>query len=76
MGEAILKVPDGGNQERSRRWRAGLLLIAGLFSFLAGLGSIGQPVEDMLRVSRNAATQRAASGDIVIAAIDDRSLQE
>lgn len=74
MGEPIVKVLDGGDQERSNRWRVSLLLVAGILSLLFGLGSVGQPLENFLRDVRNSLHPNSASGDIVIAAIDDRSL--
>jgi len=45
-------------------------------SLIFGLIGAGELPEDMLRVSRNLAHVHKASGDIVLVAIDDRSLRE
>jgi EAL domain-containing protein (putative c-di-GMP-specific phosphodiesterase class I)/CHASE2 domain-containing sensor protein len=76
MVEPTAEMPKRGGEERGRRWRVGLLVFAALFSFLFGLGGVGEPLEDLLRGARNLGRQHPASGDIVIAAIDDRSLEK
>ena len=76
MGEPIVKVPNRGEQERSKRWRVCLLAIAGALSLLFGLGGVGEPIEALLRGTRNLAHPHPASGNIVIAAIDDKSLEK
>ncbi|MBA3676831.1 MAG: EAL domain-containing protein [Sphingosinicella sp.] len=75
MGEPNVKLTGGDKQERGRRWRVSLLLIAAILSFLVGLGGIGEPLDDMLRTSRDLTNPRTASGEIVIAAIDQRALE-
>jgi len=56
------------------RWK--LLLWSAVASLIFGLIGAGELPEDMLRVSRNLAHVHKASGDIVLVAIDDRSLRE
>lgn len=57
---------------RSRRivW-----LWAALIGVIFGLIQFGQPLEDVLRTGRNAMHARQASGDIVVVAIDNASLE-
>ena len=50
-------------------------LWAALIGLVFGLIQFGQPLEDVLRTGRNAAHARQASGDIVIVAIDNKSLE-
>ncbi|MDO9489149.1 MAG: CHASE2 domain-containing protein, partial [Sphingomonadaceae bacterium] len=50
-------------------------LWAALIGLIFGLIQFGQPLEDVLRTSRNAAHARQASADIVIVAVDNRSLE-
>jgi len=50
-------------------------LWAALIGLIFGLIQFGQPLEDVLRTGRNAAHARQASGDIVILAIDNKSLE-
>src|SRR5215204_1538936 len=56
------------------RWK--LLIWTAVASLIFGLIGAGELPEDMLRVSRNLAHVHKASGDIVLVAIDDRSLRE
>jgi diguanylate cyclase len=56
------------------RWK--LLLWTAVASLIFGLIGAGELPEDMLRASRNSLHQHKASGDIVLVAIDDRSLRE
>jgi diguanylate cyclase len=56
------------------RWK--LLLWTAVASLIFGLIGAGELPEDMLRVSRNLAHVHKASGDVVLVAIDDRSLRE
>lgn len=51
------------------------LLWAALISLVFGLIQFGQPLEDVLRMVRNSARPQVASGDIVVVAIDERSLE-
>lgn len=60
--------------EGSRKSRFRLLFWAALFSLLVGAIELGEPLEDFLRDLRNVARQHPASGEIVLVAIDDRSL--
>ncbi|NUT01262.1 MAG: EAL domain-containing protein [Sphingomonas sp.] len=56
------------------RWK--LLLWTAVASIVFGLLGMGELPEDMLRVGRNSLHVHKASGDIVLVAIDDRSLRE
>jgi EAL domain-containing protein (putative c-di-GMP-specific phosphodiesterase class I)/CHASE2 domain-containing sensor protein len=56
------------------RWK--LLLWTAVAALIFGLIGAGELPEDMLRASRNSLHQHKASGDIVLVAIDDRSLRE
>jgi diguanylate cyclase len=51
------------------------LLWAALISLVFGLIQFGQPLEDVLRALRNVARPHAASGQIVMLAIDERSIE-
>ena len=53
-----------------------LLSWAAVLGFLFGLVGFGEIAEDWLRVARNGLHENKASGDIVIIAIDDKSLQQ
>jgi len=53
-----------------------MLAIATLLALLFGLAGMGEPLEDGLRVARNHIRPVAASGDIVVIKIDDKSQQE
>ncbi len=57
------------------RSRRAIWLWAAVIGLVFGLIQFGQPLEDVLRTSRNAAHARQASGDIVIVAVDNRSLE-
>ena len=57
-----------------RRWK--LLLWTVVTSLIFGLIGAGELPEDMLRAGRNGLHTHKASGDIVLVAIDDRSLRE
>lgn len=72
MGKGVQRVREAGGGARPPRLR--LLGWALLTAIIFGLTSLGQPLEDLLRIGRNAARAHDASGDIVIVAIDDRSL--
>ena len=52
------------------------LLIALLVGLVFGLGQIGEPLENAMHVVRNKLRSHPASGEIVLVAIDDRSLSE
>ncbi len=52
-------------------WR--MLAITLLLALLFGFAGMGEPLEDGLRVARNRILPVAASGDIVILKIDDKS---
>ena len=56
------------------RWK--LLLWTAVAAIIFGLIGAGELPEDMLRASRNQLHAHKASGDIVLVAIDDRSLRE
>src|SRR5688572_21644307 len=53
-----------------------LLLWTAIAGLLFGIAGFFAPVEDALRVGRNGLHPHAASGDIVLVAVDDRSLLE
>jgi len=53
-----------------------LLLWTAIVGLIFGVIGFGEPLEDVLRVGRNGLHPHAASGDIVLVTIDDRSLQE
>lgn len=55
-------------------WR--LVVISLVLSLLFGLAGMGEPLENVLRVARNKAAPVAASGDIVVIKIDDKSQRE
>ena len=54
-----------------RAWR--MLAISLILSLLFGLAEMGEPLENTLRIARNKANPIAASGEIVVVAIDDAS---
>ncbi len=56
--------------------RARILIAAAIAGLLFGAINLGRPLEDILRVARNAARSHEASGDIVVVGIDDKSLAE
>ena len=60
----------------SLRQRLKLLVWPLLLALLVGAGAVGQPLEDVLRVARNTVHKHPASGDIVLVAIDEKSLRE
>jgi EAL domain-containing protein (putative c-di-GMP-specific phosphodiesterase class I)/CHASE2 domain-containing sensor protein len=53
-----------------------LLLWPILIAFVIGILSIGEPVEDNMRVLRNKLHPSAASGQIVLVQVDDKSIRE
>lgn len=59
----------------SRNSRYRVLLWAALAGLFFGITDLGQPIESNLLVARNTLRQHPASGEIVIIAIDDRSLR-
>ncbi|MDQ3077253.1 MAG: EAL domain-containing protein [Pseudomonadota bacterium] len=62
------------NTTGPRPWR--MLVVTFALSLLFGLAGMGEPLEDGLRVARNRAAPVAASGDIVVIKIDDKSQRE
>ena len=62
------------NKGEPSRWK--LLLWTAMASLVFGLIGLGELPEDMLRTARNKLHPHAASGDIVLVAIDDKSLRE
>jgi EAL domain-containing protein (putative c-di-GMP-specific phosphodiesterase class I)/CHASE2 domain-containing sensor protein len=60
--------------QKSGAGRLPVILCAALVGVVAGLGQFGSPVEDMLRSARNLARSHDASGQVVIIALDDKSL--
>jgi EAL domain-containing protein (putative c-di-GMP-specific phosphodiesterase class I)/CHASE2 domain-containing sensor protein len=73
-----LRSPRSGNvsAEKGAYSRRRIFLWAALISLVCGLLELGQPLEDYLRIARNWSHQEKASGDIIVIAIDDKSLQE
>ena len=63
-----------GQKGEAPRWK--LLLWTAVAALFFGLIGAGELPEDMLRASRNSLHVHKASGDIVLVAIDDRSLRE
>jgi len=62
--------------KRSGLLRFRLLMWATIAALICGATGFGKPLEDMLRTGRNYVRQHEATGQIVVVAIDDRSLQE
>ena len=56
--------------------RARTLFWASVTGLIVGLLGIGAPLEDWLRTARNTLHQHPASGEIVVVAVDGKSLQE
>lgn len=52
-----------------------LLFWAALCSVLMGVTGLGEPIEDLFRDLRSLARQHSASGQVVVVAIDDKSLE-
>lgn len=63
-----------GQKREGPRWK--LLLWTAVAALFFGLIGAGELPEDMLRSLRNSTHVHKASGDIVLVAIDDRSLRE
>lgn len=63
-------------RSRAASPRLRLLGWALLAAMLCGLTDIGKPLEDVLRTGRNFISRQQASGDIVVIALDDRSLKK
>ena len=59
---------------RHRNPRVRILLWAALTALVVGTIQLGQPLEDSLRIARNTMRERPASGEIVLVAVDERSL--
>jgi EAL domain-containing protein (putative c-di-GMP-specific phosphodiesterase class I)/CHASE2 domain-containing sensor protein len=57
-----------------RHWKVRLLFWTTLAGLLFGLAEFGAPVENVLHVARNKARERPASGQIVLVAVDDRTI--
>ena len=69
---AILRRLNNGRQTRGN----GVLFWACLLSLICGLAEFGEPLENMMRYTRNEIRPQKASGDIVVVGIDGRSLNE
>jgi diguanylate cyclase len=52
------------------------LILALIIGLVFGIGQIGEPLENMIKVVRNKVRSHPASGEIVLVAIDDRSVGE
>jgi diguanylate cyclase len=55
--------------------RVRILLWATIVSLVAGAIELGAPVENLMRIERNAIRSHPASGDIVVIGIDDKSIE-
>lgn len=66
----------GRNKDKSEQAPLKLLLWTAIAGLIFGLVGFGQLAEDTLRTGRNSLHKHAASGDIVLVAIDDKSLRE
>ena len=64
------------NATESRRQRLKLLLWPLVIALAFGFVDFGEPLEDTLRIVRNSAHQQPVSGDIVLVAVDEKSLRE
>ena len=53
-----------------------ILLWAALLGFLTGLSSFGAPLEAYLHIARNHLREAPASGNIVLVAVNDRSIAQ
>ena len=56
--------------------RRAILLWATLLSLALGAINFARPIDDVLRTARNVARSHPATGDIVVVAIDDRSIEK
>ena len=65
------RVTQRAMSKPKRPWR--MLAISLVLSLLFGLAGMGEPLENVLRVARNKTSSVDASGDIVVATIDDAS---
>ena len=74
MGKAPRAEGSARREDKSVRLR--LLLWAVLTALTFGVTDLGRPAEDMLRTGRNVLRQHDASGDIVVVALDDRSIEK
>ncbi len=61
---------------KSRSFRIWILALAACLAILAGLFTILSPLEDVMKIARNRLLQHPASGQIVLVAVDDRSLAQ
>jgi diguanylate cyclase len=66
----------GERRGRAKNARARILLWATLASLIFGAIEFGEPLDNILRSGRNTVRQHEASGDIVVIAIDDHSLEQ
>lgn len=76
MSDSGAKGMNGARPAQVGRKPIRLLLWAAMFGLLVGAINLGQPIEEWLRHGRNMLHVQPASGDIVIVAIDDRSMRE
>ncbi|MDQ3139444.1 MAG: EAL domain-containing protein [Pseudomonadota bacterium] len=61
---------------RTAKWRLRLLLWAGIVSLIFGAIGFGTPIENLMRDVRNKLHPDAPSGDVVVVAIDDKSIKK
>lgn len=59
---------------RKKPWKA--LVVALLVGLFFGVADAGQPIENWIQIARHKLRSHPASGEIVLVAIDDRSLSE
>ncbi len=67
---------DTARTPKAAASRRKIVFWIGLLAFLIGAVEAGQPLETFLQSTRNLLRSRPASGDIVLVAIDDKSLKE
>jgi diguanylate cyclase len=76
MGKGPRAQHLSGREGANSRLRFRLFGWALLAAMICGLTGLGRPLEDMLRTGRNVVRKHQASGDIVIVALDDRSIEK
>lgn len=67
-------LPENGRRVPTAGQRA--LLWAAVIAVLCGVFELGQPLENLLRATRNKIRQHPASGEVVVVGIDERSLEK
>jgi EAL domain-containing protein (putative c-di-GMP-specific phosphodiesterase class I)/CHASE2 domain-containing sensor protein len=73
MGKGLRASDSEGKKRGSPRFR--LLAWSLLVALIFGITDIGKPIEDALRNGRDLIRKHDASGEIVVVALDDRSIE-